>query len=44
MARYIDFDDPNNCCKCVKPFSAFNAILDGFNGVSTKPCDLLDLR
>ncbi|XP_060847550.1 uncharacterized protein LOC132927102 [Rhopalosiphum padi] len=43
IARYIDFDDPNNCCNCEKPFPTFNAILDGFNGVSTKPCDLFDL-
>ncbi|XP_026819366.1 uncharacterized protein LOC113558038 [Rhopalosiphum maidis] len=38
----IDFNDPDNCCNCEKPFPGFNAILDGFNGVTTKPCDLLN--
>ncbi|XP_060848366.1 uncharacterized protein LOC132927794 [Rhopalosiphum padi] len=34
----LDFNDPDNCCNCEKPFIGFNAILDGFNGVTTKPC------
>ncbi|XP_060847578.1 uncharacterized protein LOC132927133 [Rhopalosiphum padi] len=42
MVRYIDIDDPENCCNCEKPYPAFHAILDGFKGVSTKPCDLLN--
>ncbi|XP_060854633.1 uncharacterized protein LOC132932334 [Rhopalosiphum padi] len=42
MVRYIDFDDPDNCCNCEKPYSAFYAMLDGFKGVSTKPCELLN--
>jgi hypothetical protein len=42
MVRYIDIDDPRNCCNCEKPYPAFHAILDGFKGVSTKPCDLLN--
>ncbi|XP_060845453.1 LOW QUALITY PROTEIN: uncharacterized protein LOC132925040 [Rhopalosiphum padi] len=42
ISSYIDFNDPDNCCKCEKPYSGFNAILDGFNSVTTKPCDLLN--
>ncbi|XP_060834939.1 uncharacterized protein LOC132917951 [Rhopalosiphum padi] len=42
MVRYIDFDDPDNCCQCETPYPAFNAILDGFNNVETKTCDLFN--
>ncbi|XP_060860287.1 uncharacterized protein LOC132937481 [Metopolophium dirhodum] len=37
----IDMNDPTNLCKCEKPFASFYALLDGFNGVTSKPCDLL---
>ncbi|CAI6353041.1 unnamed protein product [Macrosiphum euphorbiae] len=36
----LDLNDPTNLCKCEKPFASFYAILDGFNGVTSKPCDL----
>ncbi|XP_060847558.1 uncharacterized protein LOC132927111 [Rhopalosiphum padi] len=42
MVRYIDYDDPDNCCQCAAPYPAFNAILDGFNKVKTQNCDLLN--
>jgi hypothetical protein len=42
MVRYIDFDDPNNCCQCTTSYPAFNAILDGFNKVETKSCNLFN--
>eukprot|EP00102_Acyrthosiphon_pisum_P022262 XP_016659472.1 PREDICTED: uncharacterized protein LOC107883628 isoform X2 [Acyrthosiphon pisum] len=41
LTSYIDLNDPSNLCKCEKPFASFYAILDGFNDVTTKPCDLL---
>jgi len=41
MVIFIDYDDPGNFCNCEKPYPAFHAILDGFNGISTKTCDLL---
>ncbi|XP_050057975.1 uncharacterized protein LOC126550440 isoform X2 [Aphis gossypii] len=44
IARYIDFEDKNNTCKCEKPFFAFYALLDGFNGITSKPCELFDNR
>ncbi|XP_060859529.1 uncharacterized protein LOC132936780 isoform X2 [Metopolophium dirhodum] len=37
----MDVNDPRNLCKCEKPFATFNALLDGFNGVTSKPCKLL---
>ncbi|XP_060860286.1 uncharacterized protein LOC132937480 [Metopolophium dirhodum] len=37
----IDMNDPTNLCKCEKPFASFYALLDGFNGITSKPCDLL---
>ncbi|KAE9534428.1 hypothetical protein AGLY_008518 [Aphis glycines] len=44
IARYIDFEDKNNTCKCEKSFFAFYALLDGFNGITSKPCELFDNR
>ncbi|XP_026806674.1 uncharacterized protein LOC113549527 [Rhopalosiphum maidis] len=41
MVHYIDFNDPHNCCRCEKPYPSFNAILDGWKGVDTKPCNSL---
>ncbi|XP_025198334.1 uncharacterized protein LOC112596767 [Melanaphis sacchari] len=42
VASLLDFNDPDNCCNCEKPYPGFNALLDGFNGVTTKPCALLN--
>ncbi|XP_029346528.1 uncharacterized protein LOC100158692 isoform X2 [Acyrthosiphon pisum] len=36
----LDINDPTNLCKCEKPFASFYALLDGFNGVTSKPCNL----
>ncbi|XP_060856473.1 uncharacterized protein LOC132934214 [Metopolophium dirhodum] len=36
----IDLNDPTNLCKCEKPFATFYALLDGFNGITSKPCNL----
>ncbi|KAE9521591.1 hypothetical protein AGLY_018010, partial [Aphis glycines] len=44
MTRYINFEDNNNTCQCEKSFFAFYALLDGFNGITSKPCELFDNR
>ncbi|KAE9534576.1 hypothetical protein AGLY_008666 [Aphis glycines] len=44
MTRYINLEDNNNTCQCERPFFAFYALLDGFNGTTSKPCELFDNR
>ncbi|XP_060847773.1 uncharacterized protein LOC132927283 isoform X1 [Rhopalosiphum padi] len=43
IVNYIELNDPENVCKC-GPYPSFNAILDGYNGISantSKECALL---
>ncbi|XP_060847583.1 uncharacterized protein LOC132927138 [Rhopalosiphum padi] len=43
IVNIIDLNDPDNVCKC-GPYPSFNAILDGYNGISantSKECALL---
>ncbi|XP_050057971.1 uncharacterized protein LOC114124500 isoform X2 [Aphis gossypii] len=43
IARYIDFEDKiNNTCECENTYYAFNALLDGFNCVTSSSCNLFD--
>lgn len=43
IVRHVDWDDAFNHCKCNQSFSAFYAILDGFNKAQKPaPCKLFD--
>lgn len=43
IVGFIDLDDPENNCRCERPFSAFHSILDGWNHVPLKEkCDLFN--
>ncbi|KAL4134690.1 hypothetical protein QTP88_006416 [Uroleucon formosanum] len=38
MTDEIGMNDPENICKCEKPFGSFYALLNGFEGGILKPC------
>ncbi|KAL4154327.1 hypothetical protein QTP88_000206 [Uroleucon formosanum] len=44
MTDDLVFNDPENKCKCEKPFGSFYALLNGFECGIVKPCELFPCR